>query len=160
MSKAHKSKRFNYQLKDVLKVRIIREQQEQDKFREAEKTLAREQQKEKELIETQENFYSELLSCISSDEITDMDDIKRRKAHLERLKEQVNAQIEFRKKAEKDRDTQRQVLTEAIKKKKVIEKDQEKTKKAWKKIMDKEDGKFLDEMAVLGFDRKKRKTTD
>ena len=49
MSKAHKSKRFNYQLKDVLKVRMIRERQEQDQFREAEKTLAREQQKEKEL---------------------------------------------------------------------------------------------------------------
>jgi flagellar biosynthesis chaperone FliJ len=159
MSKAHKSKRFNYHLKDVLKVRTIRERQEQDTFREAEKKLAREQQKEKELIETQENFYSELLSCISSDKTTDMDDIKRRKAHLE-LKEQVDAQIEVRKKAEKDRDTQRQVLTEAIKKKKVIEKDQEKTKGAWKKIMNKEDGKFLDEMAVLGFDRKKRKTTD
>ena len=39
-------------------------------------------------------------------------------------------------------------------------KDKEKTKEAWKKIMDKEDGKFLDEMAVLGFDRKKRKTSD
>jgi len=110
MSKAHKSKRFNYHLKDVLKVRTIRERQEQDTFREAEKKLAREQQKEKELIETQENFYSELLSCISSDKTTDMDDIKRRKAHLERLKEQVDAQIEVRKKAEKDRDTQRQTL--------------------------------------------------
>ena len=39
MSKAHKSKRFNYQLKDVLKVRAIRERQEQDKFRDAEKKV-------------------------------------------------------------------------------------------------------------------------
>ena len=157
MSKAEKSKRFNYKLKSLLRVREIREQQEHDKFSESEKKVAAERQKEHALKETQTAHYSKLSALIASKKMPDMDDIKRRKIHLDRLKEQVDKQVDARKNSEKERDTQREVLTESIKKKKVIEKDKEKTKGSWKKIMEKEDNKFLDELAVLGFDRKKRK---
>ncbi len=155
MSKARKSKRFKYQLKNVLKVRTIRERQEQDKFSAAEKKVLQEQEKEHLLKADQTAHYNELLGMMG-DELPDMNVIQMRKLHLERLQKQVDDQVEVRKTAESDRDVQRDVLTEAVKKKKVIEKDEEKTKKNWKKLMDKESGKFLDEIAVIGFDKKKK----
>ncbi len=155
MSKARKSKKFKYQLYNVLKVRKIRERQEQDRFNTAKKKVIKEKQKEDELKLDQTLHYEELLSMMG-DELPDMNVIQMRKLHLERLKQKVDEQVEVRKTAESERDLQRDVLTEAVKKKKVIEKDEEKTKKSWKKLMDKENGKFLDEIAVIGFDKKKK----
>ena len=50
MSKAHKSRRFVYQLEALLKVRGIRKKQEHDKFKKAEQKVKDELQKEEALI--------------------------------------------------------------------------------------------------------------
>ena len=59
--------------------------------------------------------------------------------------------------AEKNRDDQRLVLIEAVKDKKIIEKDKEKQRGLWKALMKKEDAKFMDEISSIGFVRKMRK---
>ena len=48
------------------------------------------------------------------------------------------------------------VIGPSVKNKKVIEKDREKTREEWKKMMDKEDAKFLDELASIRFVMNKR----
>ena len=154
MSKAKKSKVFRYQLDVVLKVREIREQQEQEKFRKSEEKLREEVQKEEEMKRIQTEAYTELNKLMSSYELPDMNIIKIRKLHLERMDEQVKQQIEVRKNAEKERDLAREALHKAIKERKIIEKDKEKTREKWRKIMDKEDNKFMDDIAGIRFNKK------
>ena len=49
------------------------------------------------------------------------------------------------------------LLGKYVREEKVIEKDKEKTREAWVELMKKEDTKFLDEIAIIGFENKKRK---
>ena len=153
MSKAKKSKTFVYQLETVLKVRGIREKQEQEKFQKAEEKLKEEIKKEEELKKVQIEAYTELNHLMSSYELPDMNVIKIRKIHLERLDTQVKEQAEKRKEAEKERDQQREALNQAVKERKIIEKDKEKTRDKWRKIMDKEDLKFMDDLAGIRFNK-------
>lgn len=159
MIKAKKSKRFRYNLATVLKVREIREKQAQEAFNEAEKALAEEERKEKEIKEFQAGKYLELREMMQSGKIGDMQEIMLRKAHLERLKEQVARQVEAREKAEKVVEEKREDLIKAVKEKKIMEKDKEKKREAWRKLMDKEEGKFLDDISGVGFERKRRGET-
>jgi len=156
MSKPEKSKKFNYKLETLLKVRDIREREEQDRFREKEQKLVEEQKKEKEIKKKEELEYHHLVDLMNSGELPDMNIIQIRKAHLKSVQEQVDQQIKKRETAEKNRDDQREKLTQAIKEKKIIEKDKEKTKEGWKKLMAKEEAKFLDDISTIGFERKRR----
>ncbi|MBG91107.1 MAG: hypothetical protein CL521_04750 [Actinobacteria bacterium] len=161
MSKPKKGKRFVYSLASLLKVREIREKQEQDKLIEAERRLREEQQKEKEMKAHQAAQYSELQQMLGeTDELPDMNYIKLRKLYIEKVKEQVIEQEKVTQEADKAKDDQREKLTEAAKNKKIIEKDKEKTRIEWKKLMDKEDGKFLDEIATIGFESKRRQAEE
>jgi flagellar FliJ protein len=160
MIKAKKSKHFSYNLKAVLKVRTIQEKQEQDKYAEAQRILEEEIKKEKALIEQQTLCYMELRELMMGDVSKNMSSITSRKYFLDKLKVDIENQIQKRKEAEEKKEAQRLKLIEAMKAKKIIEKDKEKKKIAWKKLMDKEDSKFLDDIATVGFDRKKRKTED
>jgi len=153
MSKAKKSKVFRYQLDTVLKVREIRVQQEQEKFKKAEEKLKAEIEKEEEMKKVQQEAYTELHKLMSSYQLPDMNIIKIRKVHLERMDEQVKEQTEKRKEAEKERDNAREALHKAIKERKIIEKDKEKTREKWRKIMDKEDSKFMDDIAGIRFNK-------
>jgi len=157
MSKPRKGKRFRYKLQTLLKVRGIREKQEKEKLREKEKIVKEEKKKEAALKETQRKEYLELTQMMTKGELPDMNKINMRKHHLEKLKEEVDNQVKKRQEAEEARDSQREVLTQATKEKRVIEKDREKTREAWRKLMDREESKFLDDIASVGFDRKKRK---
>ena len=91
---------------------------------------------------------------MSSGELPDMGEIQRKKQNLEVLKEKVDAQVQVVKEAEEKRDEQRKVLTKASRDKKLIEKDREKTREKWKKLMIKEENKFLDEIASIQFSGK------
>ncbi len=153
MSTAKKSKVFRYQLETVLKVREIREKQEQEKFKKAEEKLKDEIEKEEKMKQVQIAAYTELHSLMSSYELPDMNVIKIRKIHLERLDEQVKEQTEKRKEAERARDHARDNLNKAVKERKIIEKDKEKTREKWRKIMDKEDNKFMDDIAGIRFNK-------
>jgi len=158
-AKPKKSKRFIYNLESVLKVRFIKEEQAKDALSKAEQELEEEIKKEKELKEFQRLKYIELRELmVSGTIITDASvaELQRRKAHLDILKDQVDEQIEKRKEAEKNRDEKRELLVTALKERKVLEKDKEKKRVAWKKFMDKEDAKFLDDISAIGYVKKSR----
>lgn len=160
MAKAKKGKKFVYPLQTLLKVREINERQEQDKLKEAEKKLAEERRKEEELKTLQNNAYVDLRDSMASGELPDMGEIQRKKQNLEVLKEKVEAQEKAVKVAEDKKNKQREVLTKAIRDRQIIEKDREKTKEEWKKMMIKEENKFLDEIASIQFSGKMRKAEE
>lgn len=156
MSKPEKSKKFKYKLNTLLRVREIKEKQEKDKLVELEQKLIEEIKKEEELKLLEKIKYDELRNMMSSGKtLPDTGIIQIRKRHIEVLKEKVLAQHEKVVAAEKERDFQREKLIQAIKEKKVIEKDKEKTKKAWIKLMNKEEAKFLDDIAGIRFNSQK-----
>ncbi|MFT5170397.1 MAG: hypothetical protein ACI9BD_000164, partial [Candidatus Marinamargulisbacteria bacterium] len=108
MSKPKKSKRFIYNLQALLKVREIREKQEQDKFTEAEKAFLEEERKEQELKDFQNQCYAKLRAIMSGEDgLPDVQQIIMRKAHLEVLQSQVEEQIKKKEEAETKRDEQR-----------------------------------------------------
>ena len=155
--KPTKSKRFKYNLNAVLKIRKIRENQEQEKFAEAKKKAEEEKRKEEELKYRQNAEYDELRHRMSTGQVGDVGDIMRRKAHLETLKVKVDDQIKVREEAEEKREEQREVLVSAVKDRKIMERDKEKKRVVWKKFMDKEEAKFLDDIATVGYVLRKRK---
>lgn len=157
MAKAKKSKRFNYNLAAVLKVRELKEQQEKDRFSEAQQKLQEEERKEEEIKDFQRQKYNELRNIMDAGKtINNFQHILMRKSHLDIVKEQVAEQVKKREQAEDAKEEQREVLSKAMKDRKVIEKDKEKKKTAWKKLMDKEEGKFLDEISTIGYERRRR----
>ena len=157
MSKAKKSKRFVYQLESLLKVRGIRKKQEQDKFKKTEEALKIEQQKEAELLAQENAIYQDLMQKMNSDKFPGIHFIQARKAYLEIMKTKIIDQQKVVQQAKQAHDKQRDALIKAVKEEKIIEKDKEKTREAWVALMKKEDTKFLDEIAVIGFESKRRK---
>lgn len=155
--KPKKSKRFNYNLTAVLKVREIRERQEQEKFQEAERHFEEEALKAEELKKMQQEKYGELRNIMGpGSQMTNFQQVLMRKTHLDIVKEQVIEQDRVKEEAERLKEEQRLHLIRAVMDKKIMEKDKEKKKESWRKLMDKEDGKFLDDIATIGFSRNKR----
>ncbi|NDC82098.1 hypothetical protein EB093_00330 [bacterium] len=161
MSKAQKSKRFRYQLETLLKVRSIRERQAQEAFQKAEQAYQDELKREEELKEFERIKYEELRDIMAGNTpLADVQMIMIRKAHLETVREQVQQQEERTKSAEAFKEQKRNELIGAVRNRKIIDKDKEKTRDAWRKIMTKEDNKFLDDIAVIGFENKSRAKRD
>ncbi|MFH1429405.1 MAG: hypothetical protein ABIH39_06645, partial [Candidatus Margulisiibacteriota bacterium] len=79
----------------------------------------------------------------------------RRRSHLVKVKEDVDEQEQIRNRAEKIREEQRLKLEEKMKERKVIEKDRENRKDDWKKLMNDEEMKFLDDIATTRYNKKK-----
>ncbi len=156
MAKApKKGKRFLYNLKAVLKFREIKEQQEQELFVEKQRLFEEEKRKEEEIKRFQAEKYAELKEELSIGEI-DFHQVEVRKGHLEVLKDQVIEQERKKAESEEVMDEQREVLIQAVKERKVLDKDKEKKKESWKKMMNKEDAKFMDEIGGIGQERKRR----
>lgn len=157
MSKPKKSKSFTYNLQSVLKVREIHEKQEQEKLQVAEKKLDEEKTKEDKIKDFQKQKYGELRKLFGSGEvISDFHEVLMRKSHLEIVKEQVQEQERLREEAERLKDEQRQRLIKAAIDKKIMQKDQEKKKIAWKGLMEKEETKFFDDISGIRFNQQKR----
>ena len=153
MAKAKKSKRFTYNLKTVLKYREIKENQAQDTFNKAQEKFNQEKKKEEELKENQRQKYAELANQMSAGQEVNLQQIFMRKTHLEVLKEEVIQQVQVREEAQEHKEEKRQDLIAAIKDKKILEKDKEKKREEWKKLMQKEENKFLDDISSIGFVR-------
>lgn len=147
--KAKKSKRFRYALETLLKVRKIREKKAQEALNAAEQRLQEELRKEEALKTLQTLHYQELHDLIASGEIRDVSEINRRKAHLDVLKLKLEEQIEIRKTSEHERDEKKEALVACLKDRKIIEKDREHKREAWRKLMDKESSKFLDDISSM-----------
>jgi flagellar protein FliJ len=158
VTKAKKGKRFRYSLDSLLKVRGIREEQEKDKFKESERRVLEEKRKEEEIKVFEKEKYDQLKGMMAAGAaLPDVQQIMMRKAHLEKVREQLVTQEEAVKTAETQKEDQRKQMVLAMIEKKIIEKDKGKTRIAWKKMMNKEDGKFLDEIAVIGYENRSRK---
>ena len=160
MAEVKKSKRFNYKLAAVLKVREIRENQQKDKFAEAERKHKQEIEKEQRLKQLLTDKYSELRDLMASGSIENMNDIMMRKAHLESVKGKITEQVKVREEAEKIKEEEREKLIQTVKDRKIIEKDKGKKRVSWRKVMDKEEGKFLDDISTVGYVKKKRESAE
>jgi flagellar export protein FliJ len=157
MAKAKKSKSFNYNLSAVLRVKEIKEKQEQEKFLTAEKHFFEEQKKEEEIKAFQQEKYRELRKIMDpGSTISNFQEVLMRNSHLDIVKEQVAEQARVKDEAERLKEEQRTQLVRAVVEKKVIERDKEKKKESWRKLMDKEQDKFLDDIATIGYSRQKR----
>ena len=139
MSKPKKGNKFVYSLETLKKFRDIKEKKQQEELVKAEQVVKEEQQKEIEFVAEQNNHYAYFEDILSSDEIPSLDIIQMNQVHMKKLQEKVNTQKEEVKKAEVHKDEQKEKLVEATKEKKIIDKDREKTREKWKKMMDKLD---------------------
>tara|TARA_Y200000002_G_C22538493_1_gene602879 strand:+ start:36 stop:584 length:549 start_codon:yes stop_codon:yes gene_type:complete len=151
-----KSKRFVYNLQSALNFRELRESQEQEKYNEAEKKYNQELEKENVMKEQEKLEKSALLEEISEGKTLDFQQVLMRKAHLEQLKIEIEDQIKVREQAEEDKNTQLEVLVQAMKDRKILDEDKEKKRGMWRDIMKKEEMKFLDEIASIGFAKRAR----
>jgi len=156
MAKVKKSKRFNYNLESVLKVREIHEKLEQEKFVKAEQEFLAQKKKEEEMKALENQQYQDLRTAMGPGAKMNFHEILMRKTHLEIYKEKVKEQEQVRFEAEEKKEVQRQDLIKATQDKKVIEKDKDNKRSEWKHVMDKEEGKFLDDIASVRFDRSRR----
>lgn len=157
MAKVKKGKRFEYNLEAVLKVRKIKEDREKEKFAVAVKKLQEEQKKLDDMIDFKEEKRDELKEVISPGKtIKNFAEIIMRKSHLDKVKKDIIVQDEVKKEAEVKKEDQRKVLEKSMKEKKIIEKDKDKKKVIWKKIVEHEETKFLDDISSSRFTRDKR----
>jgi len=150
-----KSKRFTYNLETVLNYRTIRETQEREKFDKARRQFLEEQRKEREIKDFQQEKYVELAAQIAAGTTIDFQQIIMRRTHLETVKQQVIDQEKAREEAEQKKEEQRKELVKSAREKKILDRDKEKKRDVWKKFMNKEESKFLDEIATIKFARLK-----
>ena len=150
-----KKGRFKYNLETVLKVKHIREVQEKEKFAIAQRKAEEEKRRAEELRTFENSKLTELRSKFESGQkISDFSEILMRRSHLDKVKKDIVVQDKKKVEAEKALQKQRDDLVHAMKDKKVFDKDKEHKKEAWKKVMDKVDSDFLDEIATQRHVRK------
>jgi flagellar protein FliJ len=154
--KPKKSKRFIYNLQSVLNFRELRETQEQEKFNIAERKYKEELEKEEKMKEQELQERIGLTSEIEAGKLIDFQQVLMRKAHLDQLKVKVLEQIEVRQTAEEEKNIQHEALIQAMKDRKILEEDKKKKRQMWVDLMKKEEVKFLDELASIGYVRQTR----
>ena len=156
MARAPKKGRFRYNLETVLRVKQIREIQEKEKFAIAQRKLEEERRKAEELKQFENSKLTELRSKLESGQtISDFSQILLRRSHLDKVKKDIVVQDKKEQDADQAMQAQRTELTRAAKDKKVFEKDRERKKELWRKVMDKADSEFLDEIATQRHIRKR-----
>jgi flagellar protein FliJ len=154
MRKVEKSKNFKYNLRTVLKVREIFEKQEKEKFNKAEKEYREEIRKEKEIKDKKRSQEDQLASKLVG-EMKDFTSIMNRHAYLRKMKVDVEKQVEKREESEQKKEEQRERLIQAVKDRKILEKDREHKRKDWGKVMNREEIKFLSDIANTAYVRRK-----
>lgn len=158
MRKAKKSKRFEYNLRTVLKVRNIFERIEKEKFAEAQRKYLEELKKEEEMHEYERQQQTQLRNKLTG-QIEDFASVMHRHQFLKKYKQDVVAQENKTKEADQRKEEQRERLIKAIKDRKIIDKDKEHKKEAWQKLMNREETKFLDDISTTRFSEKANSLT-
>lgn len=153
MRKAKKSKRFEYNLKTVLKVRNIFERIEKEKFAEAQKEYFKQLKKEEEMKDNEKNQQHTLKNKLTGK--IDFASIMHRHEYLKKFHLDVLEQEGKTKEADQKKEEQRERLIKAIKDRKILDKDKEHKKESWVKVMNREETKFLDDIATAQFFRRK-----
>jgi flagellar FliJ protein len=157
LAKKVKPGKFKYVLQTVLKVREIRERKEEEKFAEKQRDYLKEKEREEILERERENRRNELRGIMRKGPISDFAKILRRKAHLGKLKEDLDQQVEKVIEASTKLEQQREKLIDAMRDKKLIEKHKEHKLDEYKKVMQALEIKFLDEIATQRFQHEKSK---
>jgi len=151
LARKPKPGKFKYSLQTVLKVRGIKEKKEQEKFAEKKRHYLTEKEKEEIIERDKEEKREELKGIMGKGPISDFAKVLRRRAHLGKLKEDLDKQIERVIEASKILEEQRNKLIQAMKDKKIIEKDKERMFEEYKKLMQDLEIKFIDEIATERF---------
>ena len=155
MARKVKKGRFRYNLETVLKVKHIREMQEKEKFAIAQRIADEEKRKAEELKQFENAKLTELRAKFESGQkISDFGEILMRRSHLDKVKKDIVVQDKKKLEAEKALQKQRDDLAKALMDKKVFEKDKGHKKEEWRKVMDKDESDFLDEIATQRHVRK------
>ncbi|MFC1559484.1 flagellar export protein FliJ [Candidatus Margulisiibacteriota bacterium] len=152
--KAKPGKKFKYGLGPVLKVRGIKERQEKETFAKKQKEYFDEKEKEDQLEEDQAVKQGELRDIVKQGPISNFERVLRRRAHLSVLKKDIEEQVEKVIDATKKLEQQRSKLMDAMKDKKIMEKDKSNRLKEYDELMKQLEIKFLDEVATQRFKRK------
>lgn len=156
MSQSGKQKRFKYRLESVLKAREAKKKQQQATLSKAQRIQAEEQRKEEEIKKFQAEKYMELRTELSAGETVDFNSLILRKTHLERLAKAVDEQIETREKADAVVQTEQEKLTYCTQAEKIIKKDKENRRTLWKRAVQREEIKTIDDIASGQFVRKQQ----
>ncbi len=149
-------KKFIYSLENVLKVKRIREKKEQEKFAVKQKEFYEEKMKEQKIRDDKRSQTDEFKQIVSGGKL-DFAKVLSRRQHLNVLKEDLDNQIEKVLEASQKLNKQREKLLEAVKDRKIMDKDKENKYGQYKEIMKQIEIKFLDEIATLRFSRDKNK---
>lgn len=157
MSEKPKGGKFKYRLETVLKVRGIRERKEQEEFAKKQREYMTEKEKEAEIDREKKTKTGELRRILKKGPISDFERVMRRRHHLGVVKEQLDKQVEEVKKAQVRLDGQREKLIEAMKKRKIIEKNKEHKFEEYKGVMKKLEENFLDEIATVRYEYLRRR---
>ena len=156
MAKKPKAGKFKYDLQTVLKVRGIKETKEKEKFAEKQRDYLTEKEREQIIEETRADRRDELKSAMEKGPISNFSNILQRRAHLGKLKEDLDKQVEKVIEASGKLEKQRTKLISAMKDRKLIEKHKEKKFDEYKKLMQELEIKFLDEIATERFRHEKK----
>jgi len=156
MAKPKPGKKFKYDLEAVLKVRKIRERQEQEKFAEKSREFRKEKDEE-DKIKTHKLTEEERIRTVFTEKkpMKDFSEVLRRHAHLKIVKEDLDKQIEKVIEASRALEEQREKLVETMKDKKIMEKNKEHRLDDYKHMMQNLEIKFLDEIATQRFGHQK-----
>ncbi|MEK6557944.1 MAG: flagellar FliJ family protein [Candidatus Margulisiibacteriota bacterium] len=157
MPRVKKSKRFRYNLASTLKVREIRETLQKEVVTKARLKLREEQEKLETIRVKLTEEHDKILEMYSAGKPLDMGEIFLRKHRLELLKVEEDEQVKAVEQAEENKNKEEKKLLKAMQDRKILEKDREKKNKLWRKLMDKEETKFLDEISTSRFFRSDRK---
>ena len=122
--------------------------------------MKKRKRKEKKIIREQNINYIELETIVREGQFEKMTELKLRKQHANTLEQKLDDQKKATAEAKEKLEEEKDKLLQCVKDKKIMEKDREETREAWKKLMLKEDIKFLDEIAGIGFESKRRKSED
>lgn len=153
--RAKPGKKFVYGLETVLKVRGIKEKKEQEKFATKQREYLTEKDKEEQIRTSKHGEEEVIRETFRKGPISNFEKVLRRHAHVGRLKEDLDKQIEEVIKASQKLEEQREHLITAMKDKKIMEKNKENRFKEYQKAMQQLEIKFLDEIATERFKHRK-----
>jgi len=140
--------KFEYPLETVLKVRGIRERKEQEQFADKKREYLDEKNKEETIEQKKKKSATELQNLLGGGKINDFERVVRRRIHFGLVKEELDKQIEKVIEASSNLEGQRQKLMDAMKNRKIIEKDKEHKLEEYSEMMKQLEIKFMDDIAT------------
>jgi flagellar protein FliJ len=143
--------KFKYSLETVLKVRNIKETKEREQFAKKQREYMTEKEKEEQMEAEKAEKQTELKGIIRKGPISEFEKVMRRHAHLGVLKKEIDDQVEKVIETSKKLEDQRAKLVDAMKDRKIMEKNKENKLKEYDKMMKDLEIKFLDEIATQRF---------